>query len=146
MSKTAFMTLLAAMTVQVDGSDPRLYELDEFKRAVDSADTPARVFLPSLDGDVHTVEVSRLGSGVRQQVNWTVRDLLMYKPAEEGMGWLEVDSSLDDYCHAYVSAIAGAAFAGYRVLSYTMQVDVFTYGVRSYYGAMVTLSVRENYC
>ena len=85
MSKAAFVAKLAAMRVLVDGNAPRIYEPDNFKRAIESADTPARVFQPAMDGDTHEAASISLGRGTR--VDWKVRDLLLYKPVEEGMGF-----------------------------------------------------------
>ena len=151
MSKQAITELVAALAAEANSKLVNVYEPDEFKRTVDSADTPARCILPSTEGEVHMLRP--MGHGQAMRMEWVVKDLLLYKLAEEGLGWLEVGYSLDGYVDSYAAklALANHSATGFcaetaEVLSVDFNVGVFTYpvgGTRSYYGVMATLHIVE---
>lgn len=151
MSKQAITEIVAGLAVEANGAVVAVYEPDEFKRSVESADCPARILLPSTEGDVHVVRPAGYGQVMRME--WVVKDLLLYKPVEEGMGWYEVGYSLDDYIDSYCAKLQAAnhSATGFcaetaEVQSVEFNVGVFTYpvnGTRSYYGVMATLRITE---
>ena len=151
MSKQAITELVAALAAEADSVAVPVYEPDEFKRSVESADCPARILLPSTEGDVHTF--APMGTGRISRAEWVVKDLLLYLPVEEGMGWLQVGYSLDGYIDSYTSKLSAAnhSATGFcsipsEVLGVDFSVGTFTYpiqGTRSYYGVMATLHIVE---
>lgn len=154
MSKQAITEIVAALAVEANGAVVAVYEPDEFKRSVESADCPARILLPSTEGDTHTLTKWSGGFARTMRMSWVVKDLLLYKPVEEGMGWYEVAYDLDDYVDSYASALVGAqrgasGFCGTgpsTLESADWTVGTFTYpvgGTRSYYGVMTTLRIVE---
>ena len=151
MSKQAITELVAALAAEADSVAVPVHEPDEFKSGRESADCPARVILPSTEGDVHML--TPMGFGQAMRMEWVVKDLLLYRPAGEGLGWLEVGYSLDGYIDSYAAklALANHSATGFcaetaEVLSVDFNVGVFTYpvgGTRSYYGVMATLHIVE---
>lgn len=151
MSKQAITELVAALAVEAESVLIPVYEPDEFKRSVESADCPARIILPSTEGDMHSLEPK--GYGQIMHMTWVVKDLLLYRPVEEGMGWYEVGYALDGYIDSYAAKLAAAnhSTTGFcaetaEVLGVEFNVGVFTYpvgGARSYYGVMATLRILE---
>ena len=148
MSKQAITELVAGLAVEADGVVVPVYEPDEFKRGIDSADTPARLILPSTEGDTHSL--TPMGYGQTLRMEWVVKDLLLYRPVEEGMGWYEVGYSLDDYIDSYAEKLAaenhsatGFCAEQAEVLGIEFNVGVHTFGARSYYGVMATLRILE---
>ncbi len=154
MSKQSLTEIVAGLAVQIDSVTVTVYEPDEFKRSIESADCPARILLPSTEGDVHTLTKWSGGFARTMRMTWVIKDLLLYKPVEEGMGWYEVAYDLDDYVDSYASALVGAqrgasGFCGTgpsTLESADWTVGTFTYpvgGTRSYYGVMTTLRIVE---
>ena len=151
MSKQAITKLVAALAAEADSLVVPVYAPNGFKRGVESADCPARIILPSTEGDMHRVEPAGYGQVMRME--WVVKDLLLYKPVEEGAGWYEVGYSMDDYIDSYCAKLQAAnhSATGFcaetaEVLSVEFNVGVFTYpvgGLRSYYGVMATLRIME---
>lgn len=148
MTKQALTEIVAGMAVQADGATATVYEPDEFKRAVESADTPARIILPSTEGDSH---VWTQDSGGRARMTWIIKDLLLYRPVEEGMGWYEVAYGLDAFVDSYASLLrttnrdtsTGFCSISANVTDASFLVGVQTFGNRSYYGVMVTLTITQ---
>lgn len=148
MSKQTITELIAALAVEADDEVVEVYEPDEFRRTVDSADTPARIILPSTEGDTHRLEP--LGTGRLSRMEWVIKDLLLYLPVEEGRGWLEVGYGLDDYVDSYATKLVAAnhdldGFCAVpsEVISVDFLVGVQTFGNRNYYGVLATLRVIE---
>lgn len=148
MSKQDITKLVEAFAPTVDGAAPRIYSPERARRGIESADCPARLILPSTEGDEHTFTAGMTGTHMR--VVWVIKDLLLYKPVEEGMGWLEVGYSLDDYCDSYIAALASAnhdankfCAAEAELESGSALVGVHTFSERQYYGVMVTLRIIE---
>jgi len=147
-SKQAITKLIEDLAVTVDGKYPRKYTSERARRGIESADTPARLILPSTEGDEHSAVSA--GTGTNMRVVWVIKDLLLYRPVEEGMGWLEVGWSLDDYCDNYIAALASANHSATKFCaesaeleSVSMLVGVQTFSDRQYYGVMVTLRIIE---
>ena len=151
MTKQGITEMVAALAVEANGAVVTVYEPDEFKRNVESADCPKRIILPSTEGDVH--QWQGVSYGVTSMMTWVIKDLLLYRPAEEGMGWYEVGYALDNYVDSYATKLAAAnhSSTGFcsetaEVLGVSFQVGVFQYPIgapRSYYGVMATLTIKE---
>ena len=148
MSKQDIGVILAALEPVASGAALTATEIDDFKGFVESADTPARIILPSNEGDTHSLEPRGVGRTAR--MDWIIKDLLLYRPAEEGMGWLEVGYALDDYCDSYAEKLivanrdtAGLCSIPAELINAEFLVGVHTFTKRRYYGVMVTLTIRE---
>ena len=148
MSKRAVGEIIAALEPVAGGEVLTAIESNNFKAFVESADTPARLILPSNEGDTHSLQPT--GTGRTAQMDWIIKDLLLYRPAEEGMGWLEVGYALDDYCDSYAGQIiaanrdtAGLCSIPAELVSANFLVGVHTFTNRRYYGVMITLTIRE---
>ena len=152
MSKQDITELVAGLPVVAGplSDEVPVYEPDDFRRTVDSADTPARIILPSTEGDEH--RGVPLGIGNTTRMEWTVKDLLLYRPVEEGLGWLDVGYDLDGYVDSYVAqlnaynhstATGGFCTEQAEVLEYNFQVGTHTFSNRTYYGVMVTLRIMQ---
>ena len=148
MTKLQISAMVAALAPDVDGVALTAVEVDNFKSGIDSADTPARLMLPSTEGDVHSGEPTGTGRTSRQV--WIIKDLLLYMPAGEGMGWFDVAYSLDAYCDSFLvklvavnHATTGFCSISSEVLGWDFLVGVHTYSDRQYYGVLVTLRVLE---
>ncbi|MBD3354316.1 MAG: hypothetical protein GF364_22730 [Candidatus Lokiarchaeota archaeon] len=148
MSKQELNEVLAEMAVQADGATVTVYEPSEFKNTVDSADCPARILLPSTEGGEHAW--TQVAKG-RAEMVWVVKDLFLYRPAGEGLGWYEVAYALDTYCDSYASLLATAnqdndtGFCAYsaNVQEASMLVGIHTFSQRDYYGVLVTLNIQQ---
>ena len=152
MTKLEIGAMVAGLGPEVDGVVKYGIEIDNFRDSTDSADCPARIMLPSTEGDVHSGEPTGTGRTSRQV--WVVKDLLLYRPAGEGMGWLEVGYSLDAYCDSYLAKLTAAnhntdtgfCTIGSEVLGWDFLVGVHSFPAGStnrYYGVLVTLRVLE---
>jgi hypothetical protein len=147
-TKQALTEIVAGMAVQADSATVTVYEPDEFRRAIDSADTPARLIFASTEGDTH---VWRQQSKGRAEMAWVIHDLLLYRPVEEGLGWLDVGYALDAYCDSYASLLrttnqdksSGFCSVSANVDKATFLVGVHTFGERAYYGVKVTLRIIQ---
>ena len=148
MTKQALTEIVAGMAVTSGGATVTVYEPDEFKRSVDSVDTPSRHILASTEGDVHTWTQPSKG---RSRVVWVIKDLFLYSTVESGLGWYEVAYNLDAYIDSYVSKLAtanqdntsGFCSVSANVEEATFMPGVHTYVGRSYYGVMVTLRIVQ---
>jgi len=148
MTKLEIGAMVAALGPEVDGVVIRGIEVDNFVSGVDSADTPARLMLPSTEGDTHTGEPT--GTGRSSKMVWIIKDLLLFRPAGEGMGWLEVGYSLDAFCDSYVEKLTavnhsatGFCSISSEVLGWDFLVGVHSFANQQYYGVLVTLRVLE---
>ena len=150
MSKQAITAMIAALEPMAGTKTVTGIESDNFKRWIESADTPARLILPSNEGEVHTLTPT--GTGRTSQMEWIIKDLLLYRPVEEGMGWLEIGYALDDYCDSYAEKLVAVnhATTGFcsipaevQQIDFLVGVHQFPRGGRSYYGVLVTLRVLE---
>jgi len=148
MTKLQISAMVAALGPEVDGVVIYGEEVDNFRSGISSADCPARLMLPSTEGDVHSGEPTGTGRTSRQV--WIIKELLLYRPAGEGMGWLDVGYSLDAYCDSYVSVLTAAnhdktkfCSISSEVLSWDFLVGVHTFANQQYYGVLVTLRVLE---
>lgn len=148
MTKLEIGVMVAALGPEVDGVVKHGIEIDNFRSGVESADTPSRVMLPSTEGDVHSGEPTGTGRTSRQV--WIIKDLLLYRPAGEGMGWLEVGYSLDAYCDSYLAKLVavnhsptGFCSISSEVIGWDFLVGVHSFANHQYYGVLITLRVLE---
>jgi len=151
MSKVAISEMVAGLGPVVSGAALYAIEPDNFKSSVDSADTPSRILLPSTEGDAHAGEPK--GIGAQSRMVWVVKDLYLFMPAGDAMGWASVGYALDAYCDSYASVLTaenhsktGFCSINAEVLGWDMLPGVFTYPTGStnqYYGVLVTLRVQE---
>jgi len=148
-SKQSITEMVAGLAATVDSTTVVVWEPDEFRRTADSADTPIRIILPSTEGDVHTF--GPMGTGRLSRMEWVIKDMLLYAPVEEGLGWYDVAYDLDNYIDSYATALTAANHnltTGFctipaEVESVTFQTGVHTFSARSYYGVLATLRIYE---
>ena len=151
MTKQALTEMVAGLAVEADNRIVPVYEPDEFLENVESVQTAARIILPSTEGDTHLLTLPSKGRG---RMEWTIKELLLYRPAGEGRGWLEVGYGMDAFIDSYASKLAVAnqdASTGFcsisaNVQDVTYQVGVFTYptdGMYRFYGVLVTLRILQ---
>jgi hypothetical protein len=149
-SKQTLTELVETLPVKHGATAVKVYPVDEARRGLDSADCPARILLPSTEGDSHTGRPA--GTNKTTRMEWTVKDLLLFRPAEEGFGWLDVGWALDAYVDSYVAQINtynhSTATGGFctvqaEILEYSFLVGVQTFAGRDYYGVLTTLRIMQ---
>jgi len=151
MTRQSLTELIAGLAVEADDRIVPVYEPDEFIENVESVQTPARIMLPSGEGDEDVLVYPHQGKG---DMLWTVKELLLYRPAGEGRGWLDVGYALEAYIDSYATKLREANFnttTGLCSIAANLQEarflrGVFTYptgGVYRYYGVMVTLRIQQ---
>lgn len=110
---------IAAMTVTINTTNnsvdltPRVYGIGEIQNTVAASNLPARVITPmsSMNDDIRQSMFVALGSTT--QVEWTVLDLLLWRPVKQGEGFYTVAPQLIEYAGAYM--VAAKALRGLGV-------------------------------
>lgn len=73
-------------------------DLHQLGNMLQSADMPKRLLLPIGNQSASETQLALCGDS---EIEWTVCDLLMWKPAAQGVGLAEVAADLVRYCGAY---------------------------------------------
>lgn len=135
----------AGPTVTVSARD-----LSTLLNTVNAADAPIRLILPYSVGTELT-NGHWLTPANRIQVDWSINDLMLWKPGQLGSGIAEVAGDLVRYQGAYAEMIRGMVRMGIsthqvKLIEWRMKPGVFDWpiGSRTYWqGVMVFLKVTE---
>jgi hypothetical protein len=143
----AIFDAIAAVSITVDGTALTGRLLADSGTEVNV--TPARIISPLAKKDEGENAV-QFTIGNQYTVNWTITDLLLFRPVKDGTGLEYNMPHLVDYMGKYIDAIRAnnkLSFAKHvAITSAKIEVGVYEYPVGSenwYYGCMGTLKVTE---
>ena len=142
-----------AVTITSTGEVIASWNLSEAHDAVEAADLPTRMLMPFES----TYASNQRGTGVTlgpmplYKVQWGVNELMLYRPANSGLGIAEFAPVLTEYCGAYTNVIANARApqgGGSIVLeNWSCQPTVIEFPQSSgiwFFGVVSTLVYTEN--
>lgn len=140
---------LDAVSVTVKGKTPKVYDLEELPESIHTAQLPCRLLLPVGNdnaGEGRDGEFIAIGTGIT--VNWTVKDLMLWKPSEQGRGLSDFAPVLVEYCGLYADAMRSfkCPYANSALESFSMMPGMYEYPVGSgnwYAGVMCYLQIKE---
>jgi hypothetical protein len=146
---------IEALSVTVDGVTPLIYDLDELPNTADTAHLPARWLFPlaSFGGFGRDTQAAMRWVTLNSitQVTWQIRDLCLWRPTGQGIGWKTIAPTLVKYAGLYVDKMT--ANRQLTIQSYIAQDGLFVQpGViefpdqsgRRFYGINAQLTVIEH--
>jgi hypothetical protein len=122
----------------------------KLKESTDSVrQTPSRVIIPMQnDNEGSDMEYLALG-GSLASINWTLADLLLFKPAGENISIQSALPELLAYIDNYILAFQsfrklGLTHATIETIDYEWNIFTFPEGSKyNYYGVLMTLRIKE---
>ena len=114
--------------------------IDKIRLVIKDKDLPCRMLIPSTTGDL-----SFVGIGTLNNIQWVIRDLCLWAPLTAGKGIEQYASSLVDYLKLYIarvkalrnptnqSVISGVSFA----------MGPVPWGEKDYWAVDIQLTVEE---
>ena len=73
-------TALAAKQITVDTQTPTIKDLGDLKNSITSADMPIRFLSEIEGGNLRLINVTETNSKAAYTIEWTIQDLLLWKP------------------------------------------------------------------
>jgi hypothetical protein len=148
---TAIYNALAAIDVTVNGVTPRVFNFDNLKAEIHTAELPCRLLLPM--GERLGGEASVISMGGHGSVPWTICDLMLWSPIAQGRGIKEHPGALVAYMEAYVNTMQQHMKLLRSPVTATVEkirpdAGLFSYPVNTetwYYGVECIVTVRELY-
>ena len=151
----AIYDAIKAVTVQYNGANPNVYDLDQIPANADTARIPARILLPFGNffesGRISETRMVTIHGDI-MGVQWLLRDLLLVRPLAQGEGVYTVADDLVAYAGAYVAAFVNRT-GNKRALTDQAWLDNITAtpGIyeypegsgRAYFGVNCVLTIRE---
>lgn len=107
----AIYDAIAGMSVSVGSVTPDVWDVDEIRDSVHSAQCPVRILLPHGDfrgggsGGGQNFRYATLNSIARG--TWQIVDLCLWQPIGQGPGIRKIGPELVEYCSSYATAIVG---------------------------------------
>ena len=83
------------------GVTPRAYDLHELPQSVNTAQLPCRLLLPVGNEPGEGREGTFIAVGTSMVIIWTINDLMLWQPINQGLGLKEFAPELVDYCGKY---------------------------------------------
>lgn len=102
----AIYAAIAAMSVSAASQTPTVWDLDDIRDSLHTAQLPVRILLPS--GNFNTggaatfapVTINSIAKGT-----WQIIDLCLWRPLGQGLGMRDIGATLAEYSGAYASAL-----------------------------------------
>lgn len=137
---------LAAMDITLDAVVARVFNIDAIPNSVNTSDVPARLLLPisTQDGAQSVQPVSISGS--KQQIVWTITDLLLLAPIGQGGHLGSHAARLARYQMAYVEAlrVRKHLLGDHQIIETTIETGIQEYPLNVFWwGAEVRHRVQE---
>src|SRR3970040_2682058 len=127
---------LAIANLAIGGVKSR--NLPEAQLAIEQADLPIRILLPSTKGDGSFVLV-----GSVEKVSWSIRDLCLWAPIDKDL--VDVAEPMLRYITAYLTALKAlrGPTSQSHVAGFDFQIAPIEWNGASYWAVDATLSVEE---
>jgi hypothetical protein len=97
---------IEALTVTVDSVTPTVYDLDELPNTADTANLPARLLFPMASfggfGSAGQATMRWVTLNSITQVTWLIRDLCLWQPTGQGVGFRTIAPTLMKYAGLYL--------------------------------------------
>ena len=145
----AIYNTLEATTITVGGVSVTVYDADELPNSVPAATLPVRLLTPLTPFGVEagaTSTVIPMGGSMPYVVDWTIADLMLWKPVAVDIGVKAHAKSLLSYCVQYLDMLKTVNVP--IITSVSLIPDVINYPTQSanwYYGVRVLLGVKEKF-
>ena len=131
------------------GVTPRTYDLHELPQSVSTAQLPCRLLLPVGNEPGEGREGTFIAIGTGMTIIWTINDLMLWQPINQGSGLKEFASELVDYAGKYIDAMrtfGKCPYADTTVESVSISPGIYEWpasGGTNYAGVMCQLQIRE---
>jgi hypothetical protein len=115
--------------------------ITEVKLEIRDKDLPCRFLLPSTEGDLNFVA---LGSSP-MQIQWVIRDLLLWAPMTKGKGIEQYSSAMLDYEMLYIKRLQENMNPTNQsvITNINWRQAPIPWGPKDYWGIDFTLTVQE---
>lgn len=131
------------------GVTPTVFDLDELPQSVSTAQLPCRLLLPVGNEPGEGREGTFIAVGTSMVIIWTINDLMLWQPINQGTGLKEFAPELVDYAGKYIDAMrtfGKCPYANTTLESVSISPGVYEWPASSgnnYAGVKCQLQIRE---
>ena len=145
----AIYNTLAATEITVNTIAVTVYDADQLPNSVPAANLPVRMLTPLAPFGLEagaTSTVIPMGGSTPYIVDWTIADIMLWKPVAVDIGVKAHAKELLAYCVQYLEMLKTVNLP--IITSVSLVPDVINYPTQSahwYYGVRVVLGVKEKF-
>lgn len=149
MSGVSIYNAVAAIEVEVASTLAAVKSFTELPDNIETANLPLRLLeIIGSRSQAQNINYATLGATPRQNVDWIISDLLLYKEVAQGTGLKEWAEDLISYCDAYIDALqtTEALLSTVSIQHYEIQPGMYEKPLNSgrfYFGALAVMTMIE---